>query len=195
MIDKSSSIIQVLLDINRLETFIENNYFSISNLPGFDIEQSLASFDEWSYSYFHKFYLIFQRFPWLVSFPNRFKLFKHAVLLQDNFIDDKGNVIFCRIRRNNMIEDGLKVLTFMIRNDAHMRSKFKITFIDETGHEEPGIDDGGLFKEFLLQVLKTLLNPEYGLYLPINGDELIPNYQAGIFVEGNLSVLQNNFYL
>lgn len=85
-----------------------------------------------------------------------------------------------------MIEDGLTVLNYMIKNDAHMRSKFKITFIDETGQEEPGIDDGGLFKEFLLEVLKTLLNPEYGLYLPINGDELIPNFQANVFVEGNI---------
>ena len=85
-----------------------------------------------------------------------------------------------------MVEDGLTVLNYMIKNDAHMRSKFKITFIDETGKEEPGIDDGGLFKEFLLEVLKTLLNPDYGLYLPINGDELIPNFQASVYVEGNI---------
>ena len=35
-------------------------------------------------------------------------------------------------------------------------------------------------------VLKTLLNPDYGLYLPINGDELIPNFQASVYVEGNI---------
>ena len=64
LVEKTSSIIQVLLDIDRLEKFIENNYFSINNLPGFDIEQSLSSFEEWSHAYFHRFFSLFQKFPW-----------------------------------------------------------------------------------------------------------------------------------
>jgi hypothetical protein len=149
------------------------------------LESSLQNFEGMDGKTFQRFFAIFQKFNWIVPFEDRFKLFKHAQRLSVLNIGDETNVVYARIRRNFMIVDGLNVFNYMLRQNLNMRSKFRIVFIDINGNEEPGIDDGGPFKEFLLQVLKTLLNPEYGLYVPINGNELIPNPLANIYVDGS----------
>jgi hypothetical protein len=51
-----------------------------------------------------------------------------------------------------------------------------IMFVDEFGMKEAGIDDGGLFKEFLSDLAKITFNPDYGLFLLTENDrELYPN--------------------
>lgn len=39
-----------------------------------------------------------------------------------------------------------------------------ITFVTEFGTVEPGVDGGGLFKEFLTELCKTAFDVNLGLY-------------------------------
>jgi len=40
-----------------------------------------------------------------------------------------------------------------------------VSFIDEFGKYEAGIDDGGLFKEFLSELSKVVFDPQKGLFM------------------------------
>lgn len=58
-----------------------------------------------------------------------------------------------------MIEDGIKVFKQMLLSDA-LYSRIKVRFVDEHGVEEIGYDDGGLFKEFLVLLMKEVNFPD-----------------------------------
>eukprot|EP00330_Aristerostoma_sp_ATCC50986_P002331 CAMPEP_0114596724 /NCGR_PEP_ID=MMETSP0125-20121206/18861_1 /TAXON_ID=485358 ORGANISM="Aristerostoma sp., Strain ATCC 50986" /NCGR_SAMPLE_ID=MMETSP0125 /ASSEMBLY_ACC=CAM_ASM_000245 /LENGTH=282 /DNA_ID=CAMNT_0001800275 /DNA_START=1395 /DNA_END=2243 /DNA_ORIENTATION=+ len=75
------------------------------------------------------------------------------------------------IRRDYLLEDGYDKITK--RKD--MRSVFMIRFVNEHGMYEEGIDGGGLLKEFITLVGKTIFDPNYGLFLEKEDKTLVPN--------------------
>ena len=77
-----------------------------------------------------------------------------------------------RIKRKYIFEDGYKELSKI----ADLRGKMHIVFINELGNVEDGQDAGGLFKEFLTQLIEIVFNPDYGLFITTPVDlELFPN--------------------
>lgn len=56
-----------------------------------------------------------------------------------------------------------------------MRKKIRIQFINSVGVEEAGIDGGGIFKEFINEVLKTAFDPNRGFFLLTADNTLYPN--------------------
>ena len=46
-----------------------------------------------------------------------------------------------------------------------------ISFINSEGIEEPGIDGGGLFKEFVEELVKTAFDPDFGLFVSIDNSD------------------------
>jgi len=77
-----------------------------------------------------------------------------------------------RIRRDRVLQDGFQQLH---KYSGRLKQRIRVTFIDEHGNEESGIDGGGLFKEFLLSVSKTAFNPSYGLFCETSEHFLYPN--------------------
>lgn len=54
-----------------------------------------------------------------------------------------------------------------------------VAFVNEHGQQEEGRDAGGLFKEFLVDLAKTVFDPHYGLFLQTEKErELYPNAQS-----------------
>ncbi|CAE6476085.1 unnamed protein product [Rhizoctonia solani] len=76
------------------------------------------------------------------------------------------------VRRGRVAEDGFKALSGM-RKD--MKLPISITFIDQWGNEEAGIDGGGVFKEFLTSLAKEVFDSDRGLWLANKQQELYPN--------------------
>ncbi|CAE7132589.1 unnamed protein product [Rhizoctonia solani] len=76
------------------------------------------------------------------------------------------------VHRGRVAEDGFKALSSM-RKD--MKLPISITFIDQWGNEEAGIDGGGVFKEFLTSLVKEVFDSDRGLWLANRQQELYPN--------------------
>lgn len=76
------------------------------------------------------------------------------------------------IRRSDLAHDGFRQL-----NDVGplLKGTIEITFVDQWGQEEAGIDGGGLFKEFLTSLNKEAFDTERGLWLTNYNNELYPN--------------------
>jgi len=63
------------------------------------------------------------------------------------------------IRRDRMYEDAMDQLNNLGRG---LRKKVQVSFINQYGAAEAGIDGGGVFKEFLDDLIKDAFNPEAG---------------------------------
>ncbi|KAI9456329.1 HECT-domain-containing protein [Boletus coccyginus] len=74
------------------------------------------------------------------------------------------------IRRTNIAQDGYDRLS-----DVDLRSPISITFIDQFGEPEAGIDGGGVFKEFFTSLCKEVFDTDRGLWLASKKNEIYPN--------------------
>lgn len=67
--------------------------------------------------------------------------------------------------------------------DDDLRHKLRIQFINNVGLEEAGIDGGGIFKEFINEVLKTAFDPNRGFFLLTGDNTLYPNPQVHLLFD------------
>ncbi|KAF7981928.1 hypothetical protein HWV62_30697 [Athelia sp. TMB] len=74
------------------------------------------------------------------------------------------------VRRGNIAQDGFDKL-----DGANLKEPIEITFIDQFGQEEAGIDGGGVFKEFFTSLCKEVFDTDRGLWLANKKNELYPN--------------------
>lgn len=77
------------------------------------------------------------------------------------------------MRRKYLFEDAFKELSGL---QEQLKTTVRVKFIDEHGLEEAGIDGGGVFKEFMNEVLRQGFSPEsYGLFKKTSDGLLYPN--------------------
>jgi ubiquitin-protein ligase E3 C len=53
-------------------------------------------------------------------------------------------------------------------SQINFKADLKVIYIDEFGMEEQGLDQGGLFKEFMNDLSKIIFNQNYGLFTLIS---------------------------
>lgn len=53
--------------------------------------------------------------------------------------------------------------------ELDLRPRFRVQMVNDVGLEEAGIDGGGIFREFLCELIKTSFDPNRGFfkYVPI----------------------------
>ncbi|KAI8583464.1 hypothetical protein K450DRAFT_223827 [Umbelopsis ramanniana AG] len=76
------------------------------------------------------------------------------------------------IRRDHVFEDGF---THLYGLGADLRRKIAISFVDEFGLLEAGVDGGGVFKEFLTTLARQAFDVNYGLFMVTEDQLLYPN--------------------
>ncbi|KAJ8961181.1 hypothetical protein NQ318_008862 [Aromia moschata] len=130
---------------------------------------------------------ILEELPFLIAFNTRVLLLRdlcryslgendyqrlHHELLNDNTIV---------IRRTHLYEDAFDKIS--TKSESDLRHKVRIQFINNVGLEEAGIDGGGIFKEFINEVLKTAFDPNRGFFLLTADNTLYPNPNVHLIVE------------
>ncbi|KAG7375508.1 hypothetical protein PHYPSEUDO_000937 [Phytophthora pseudosyringae] len=116
---------------------------------------------------------LIQSMPYLVPFPDRVKLFQRLVKADKEIHqNERCSVYRIRIRRGAILEDGLRKLN-SIRTS--LKKRINVVFVNSAGREEVGIDAGGLFKEFWLDLSTLAFDLQYGLFLTTHDQLLYPN--------------------
>ena len=136
--------------------------------------------------------------PFLLPFEYRHDIFK-AVLARDrdaNFRSrpaglDEGMTIDIRIRRQYLYEDAFDRLSQ--QNAPNLKKRIRCHLINFTGLDEAGIDGGGLFREFITELVRTAFDPNRGLFCftPSQDPRLYPNPAAESFFPDDW---KNHFY-
>lgn len=67
------------------------------------------------------------------------------------------------VRRSHLYEDAFDKLR--PENEPDLRARFRVQMINNIGLEEVGIDGGGVFREFLSELIKTAFDPNRGFFM------------------------------
>ncbi|GIL88261.1 hypothetical protein Vretimale_14138 [Volvox reticuliferus] len=127
--------------------------------------------------------------PYLVPFSDRARLFQQMVgkerqeyreqeesrVLEMNALEGILGNRFVHIRRDRLLFDGFDNLNSL---GDRLRGRVRITFIDAHGVPEAGVDGGGLFKDFMEELMRAGLSAEYGLFACNSAHQAYPNPAA-----------------
>jgi ubiquitin-protein ligase E3 C len=90
-----------------------------------------------------------------------------------------AQVIDIRVRRTHLYEDAFSELS--PANAPNLRHQVRVTMTNWAGAAEAGIDGGGVFREFLAEVVKDAFHPARGLFtVASHSGELYPNAASAI---------------
>ena len=76
------------------------------------------------------------------------------------------------------------------RMDEELRSRIRIQYVDTYGEVEAGVDGGGLFKDFMENLVKEGFNPEVGLFRTTAEQKLYPSPAAALVVANALALFE-----
>ncbi|EMD40028.1 hypothetical protein CERSUDRAFT_46274 [Gelatoporia subvermispora B] len=119
---------------------------------------------------------VLNNIPFAIPFETRVSIFR-SFIANDAMNNDRPNFNMFRhartrvtVRRGSIAQDGFDKLS-----EVNLKEPIYITFIDQFGNEEAGIDGGGVFKEFLTSLCKEVFDTDRGLWLANKNNELYPN--------------------
>eukprot|EP01012_Entosiphon_sulcatum_P001095 TRINITY_DN10196_c0_g1_i1.p1 TRINITY_DN10196_c0_g1~~TRINITY_DN10196_c0_g1_i1.p1 ORF type:complete len:1062 (+),score=170.23 TRINITY_DN10196_c0_g1_i1:32-3187(+) len=116
-----------------------------------------------------------------VPFHVRVQLFRSRVE-EDKARHNATNArVPINIRRQFVVEDGVAEFAKIPERDLRLKAKLFVQFKNQQGMDEAGIDAGGLFKEFVTEVVKRAFDPRFGLFTTTDEENphLYPNPNSG----------------
>ncbi|CAH1175956.1 unnamed protein product [Phaedon cochleariae] len=183
----TSEKIHIPPDLSR-KNYLFRNYSSSFNGAGsdnIDVEDDehmppLSTIEQRSLA-------ILAELPFLINFNTRVLLLRDLCRnslgesnyqrLHNEIMND--NVVV--IRRTHLYEDAFDKISS--KSDSDLKHKVRIVFINTVGLEEVGIDGGGIFKEFINEVLKTAFDPNRGFFTLTADNTLYPNPNVHLIVD------------
>ncbi|GAV71666.1 HECT domain-containing protein [Cephalotus follicularis] len=174
----ASELLSQLQDWNNRRQFAPSSDFHADGVNDFFISQAGIEST--------RAYDILKQAPFLVPFTSRVKIFteqlsavrrrngSHSVFPRNRF----------RIRRDRILEDAYNQMSALSEED--LRGLIRVTFVNEFGVEEAGIDGGGIFKDFMENITRAAFDVQYGLFKETADHLLYPNPGSGMIHEQHL---------
>ncbi|TDG42604.1 hypothetical protein AWZ03_010965 [Drosophila navojoa] len=122
---------------------------------------------------------ILREIPFVVPFSKRVSILQGLVAANKMRVQGhlqaflQGPSIMVTVRRTHLYEDAYDKLR--PENEPDLRLKFRIQFVSQLGLDEAGIDGGGVFREFLSELIKTSFDPNRGFFMVTTDNKLYPN--------------------
>ncbi|TYG99644.1 hypothetical protein ES288_A10G211600v1 [Gossypium darwinii] len=173
-----SELLSQLQDWNNRRQFTPPSDFHADGVNDFFISQAAVEGS--------KAHDILKQAPFLIPFTSRVKIFTsqlasvrqrhgaHGVFTRNRF----------RIRRDHILEDAYNQMSQLSEED--LRGLIRVTFVNEFGVEEAGIDGGGIFKDFMENITRAAFDVQYGLFKGTADHLLYPNPGSGMIHEQHL---------
>ncbi|XWS53476.1 hypothetical protein CRYUN_Cryun10bG0004400 [Craigia yunnanensis] len=174
----TSELFTQLQDWNNRRQFTPPSDFHADGVNDFFISQAVMEGT--------KAHDILKQAPFLIPFTSRVKIFTsqlasvrqrqgaHGVFTRNRF----------RIRRDHILEDAYNQMSALCEED--LRGLIRVTFVNEFGVEEAGIDGGGIFKDFMENITRAAFDVQYGLFKETADHLLYPNPGSGMIHEQHL---------
>ncbi|XP_056607339.1 ubiquitin-protein ligase E3C [Triplophysa dalaica] len=126
---------------------------------------------------------ILTELPFVVPFEERVKIFQKLIYADKREVQGDGpflDGISISIRRNYIYEDAYDKLS--PENEPDLKKRIRVHLLNAHGLDEAGIDGGGIFREFLNELLKSGFNPNQGFFKTTNEGLLYPSPTAEMLV-------------
>ncbi|XP_022547176.1 E3 ubiquitin-protein ligase UPL6 isoform X2 [Brassica napus] len=159
-------------DWNNRQQFTSSTDFQADTVSEYFITQAIVEGTRASY--------ILMQAPFLIPFTSRVKIFttQLATARQSHGSEEifAGNRF--RIRRDHILDDAYNQMSALSEDD--LRGPIRVTFVNELGVEEAGIDGGGIFKDFMEKITLAAFDVQYGLFKETVDHMLYPNPGSGM---------------
>uniref|UniRef100_A0A3B1JBY5 Ubiquitin-protein ligase E3C n=2 Tax=Astyanax mexicanus TaxID=7994 RepID=A0A3B1JBY5_ASTMX len=126
---------------------------------------------------------ILTELPFVVPFEERVKIFQRLIYADKRDVQGDGpflDGINVTIRRNYIYEDAYDKLS--PENEPDLKKRIRVHLLNAHGLDEAGIDGGGIFREFLSELLKSGFNPNQGFFRTTNEGLLFPSPTAEMLI-------------
>ncbi|RCN43813.1 hypothetical protein ANCCAN_10202 [Ancylostoma caninum] len=104
---------------------------------------------------------------------------------------DKANIestaTLITVARNRLVEDGYRQLSLL--STRALKSTIRVKFVNQQGLDEAGIDQDGVFKEFLELTIKQVFDPALNLFHSTAAGVLYPSPTSSVH-EDHLALFQ-----
>ncbi|XP_010549016.1 PREDICTED: E3 ubiquitin-protein ligase UPL6 [Tarenaya hassleriana] len=173
-----SELLSQLQDWNNRRQFTSSADFQADAVNDYFISQAVIHSTRANY--------ILKQAPFLIPFTSRVKIFTTQLAAARQSQGSHG--IFSRnrfrIRRDHILEDAYNQMSALSEDD--LRGSIRVTFVNELGVEEAGIDGGGIFKDFMENIARAAFDVQYGLFKETSDHMLYPNPGSGMIHEQHL---------
>ncbi|KAJ3236612.1 Ubiquitin-protein ligase E3B [Chytriomyces hyalinus] len=123
--------------------------------------------------------------PQCIPFGYRVDIFRHMVKADKATIGETPMLI--TIRRQSVFEDGIRQLGRI--TPSQLKQTIKVRFLNEFGLAEAGIDQNGVFKEFLEDMCKRAFASDFGMFRTTDDGNCVPSVSSRIH-EDHLHLLE-----
>uniref|UniRef100_UPI00358E8020 ubiquitin-protein ligase E3B isoform X1 n=1 Tax=Myxine glutinosa TaxID=7769 RepID=UPI00358E8020 len=146
---------------------------------------------------------LLQYIPHVVPHKERIVLFRVMVAkekenmgMADNenplamFMESNHSMVVTHItvRRSRMLEDGYEQLGKL--SPSALKGIIRVKFVNDLGMDEAGIDQDGVFKEFLEEIIKRVFDPALNLFRTTSGNECLYPSPSSYVHENHLQLLE-----
>ncbi|XP_075215548.1 ubiquitin-protein ligase E3C [Lycorma delicatula] len=122
---------------------------------------------------------ILREVPFVVPFMERVQVFNNLILKDKlthqnptrHFLQEPNIQLY--VRRNYLYEDAFNKLS--PENEPELRLVMRVRMVSAVGLDEAGVDGGGIFRDFLSELLKTAFDPNRGFFKMTKDNLLYPN--------------------
>ncbi|XP_032371646.1 ubiquitin-protein ligase E3B isoform X1 [Etheostoma spectabile] len=138
--------------------------------------------------------LLLQYIPHVIPHKNRVLLFRNIVTKEKESLglvetsSASPHVTHITIRRSRMLEDGYDQLRRLPANS--IKGVIRVKFVNDLGVDEAGIDQDGVFKEFLEEIIKKVFNPALNLFRTTSGNERLYPSPTSYIHENHLQLFE-----
>uniref|UniRef100_A0A674A4K3 Ubiquitin-protein ligase E3B n=1 Tax=Salmo trutta TaxID=8032 RepID=A0A674A4K3_SALTR len=138
--------------------------------------------------------LLLQYIPHVIPHKNRVLLFRNIITKEKETLglvetsSASPHVTHITIRRSRMLEDGYDQLRRLPVNS--IKGVIRVKFVNDLGVDEAGIDQDGVFKEFLEEIIKKVFNPALNLFKTTSGNERLYPSPTSYIHENHLQLFE-----
>ncbi|KAL4003660.1 HECT-domain (ubiquitin-transferase) family protein [Acanthocheilonema viteae] len=122
----------------------------------------------------------------VVALYDRIVLFRKYVASEKESMEGTPSTMIT-VGRNRLLDDGYRQLSLL--SPTALKATIRVKFINQQGLDEAGIDQDGVFKEFLELTLKHVFNPDLNLFKCSQNGQLFPSPTSDLH-ENHLALFQ-----
>ncbi|XP_065178800.1 ubiquitin-protein ligase E3B-like [Sycon ciliatum] len=174
LLSAAHSLLMLLHDRDCRRNYAPADHWIIDSVPLSSFRQELERRKQRATT-------LLRMMPHTIPYLERAKIFRDLVHkdklqlgLAGQDLDVYGASTYITVRRNALLEDGFAQLSKLRIQDA--KGIIRIKFVNEQGLDEAGIDQDGVFKEFLEEIVKQVFNPNFALFKSVEeGSNVYPS--------------------
>lgn len=123
--------------------------------------------------------LLLQTMPHIIPHEDRVRLFRKCIVNEKTVLGLTESACACpqptviTVHRSRIVEDGHRQLAPLAAQS--LKGVIRVRFINEQGLDEAGVDQDGVFKEFLEETIKKVIDPSLNLFKTTSEERLYPS--------------------